>query len=161
MPSPTDNQLKQEPNKRQSKALVFTLNSLILLLALLAGYFSHALVSHSTAEQVKQPDPSPATQPRIVQLDIVNRCSIRNAGTKTTDYLRSRGFDVVAVKSPRSPHVSKTLVIDRVGNLEAARRVAVALGVADTEIVQQLNPDYFVDVSVVLGDDYNSLLQTN
>lgn len=161
MPSPTGGQQKQEPRNIRSRAVVVALNSLILLLTLLAGYFSHTLVSRSTAEQVKKPDPSLAVPSGIVQLDIVNRCGVKSAGIRATDYLRSRGFDVVEVKNFRLPHVAKTLVIDRVGNLEAARRVALALRVEDTEVVQQLNPDYFVDVSVVLGDDYNSILRTN
>ena len=49
------------------------------------------------------------------------------------------------------------MVIDRVGNLKNAEKVAYALGVKKQNIVQQLNQDYYVDVSVVIGKDHSSL----
>jgi hypothetical protein len=44
-----------------------------------------------------------------------------------------------------------------VGNLASARKVAMVLGVSDKNIIQQINPDYFVDVSVIVGEDVSSL----
>jgi hypothetical protein len=35
--------------------------------------------------------------------------------------------------------------------------VARALGFSPAHIIQQLNPDYYVDVSVVVGLDYGTL----
>jgi hypothetical protein len=35
--------------------------------------------------------------------------------------------------------------------------VALALGIEASHIVQQINPDYFVDVSVLIGMDHQSL----
>ena len=64
---------------------------------------------------------------------------------------------MVEMKNYSSFRVAETLVIDRVGDLAAARRVAGALGVRESNVVQQINPDYFVDVSVVIGEDYTSL----
>jgi hypothetical protein len=53
--------------------------------------------------------------------------------------------------------VLESLVIDRTGSTANAERVAYALGIEKKNIVQQINEDYFVDVSVVLGRDYPSL----
>jgi hypothetical protein len=49
------------------------------------------------------------------------------------------------------------MVVDRVGNMQNAERVAYALGVKKENILQQMNPDYYVDVSVVIGKDYHAL----
>jgi hypothetical protein len=48
-------------------------------------------------------------------------------------------------------------VIDRTGDMENARKVAYALGIGKEHIIQQINQDYYVDVSVVIGKDYKSL----
>ena len=104
-----------------------------------------------------EPPPAPVIPSRVIQLDVLNGCGARGAGAKFTKFLRGSGFDVVEMKNYSSSRVGRTLVIDRVGNLEAARRVAAALGVAESNVVQQINPDYFVDVSVVIGEDHVSL----
>jgi len=41
--------------------------------------------------------------------------------------------------------------------LTAAQRVARALGVKEGNVIQQINPDYFVDVSVIIGKDFTQL----
>ena len=53
--------------------------------------------------------------------------------------------------------VEESLVIDRTGDLTAARKVAYALGIDEKNIVQQINPDYYLNVSVVIGRDYDKL----
>jgi len=61
------------------------------------------------------------------------------------------------MKNYKTFSVAHTLVVDRVGDLTLARRVAASLGVAEKNVVQQINQDYFVDVSVIIGADYPSL----
>lgn len=111
------------------------------------------------AEGRKQPEPAPApvVPSKVIQLDVQNGCGAKGAGAKFTQFLRASGFDVVDVKNYSSSRVARTLVIDRLGNLAAAKKVAAALGVAESNIIQQINPDYFVAVSVVIGEDYPSL----
>ncbi len=104
---------------------------------------------------------APAAAQRIIQLDVMNGCGAKGISAKFTNYLRTRGFDVVEMKNYKTFSVSHTLVIDRVGDLAAARHVADALGVPDEHVIQQINPDYFVDVSVVIGADYLSLRSAN
>ena len=57
----------------------------------------------------------------------------------------------------KTSDVNESLVIDRVGNSANAEKVAYALGIKKKNIVQQLNHDYYVDVSVVIGKDFNTL----
>jgi hypothetical protein len=35
--------------------------------------------------------------------------------------------------------------------------VAYALGISEKNVIQQISPDYYLDVSVVIGKDYNDL----
>lgn len=103
------------------------------------------------------PPPAPVVPSKVIQLDVQNGCGAKGAGAKFTSTLRAAGFDVVDVRNHASSRVARTLVIDRLGDLSAARKVAAALGVAESNIIQQINPDYFVAVSVVIGEDYATL----
>ncbi|MBE0645963.1 MAG: LytR C-terminal domain-containing protein [Bacteroidetes bacterium] len=96
----------------------------------------------------------------IIQLDVLNGCGASGVAQRFTDYLRKRNFDVVQSTNYKTFDVEESLVIDRTGDLEAARKVAYALGIEDKNIVQQINPDYYLNVSVVIGRDYEKLKPT-
>ena len=146
-----------EPGKvsKSSKIAKTILSSVIVILILVIGYFGYGYFSNLNS--IKTDEKTEAKPPRILQMDVLNGCGVKGIGSKFTDYLRSRGFDVVESKNYKTFHVASTLIIDRVGDLAAARRVAFALGVKERNIIQQINPDYFVDVSVVIGKDYSEL----
>jgi hypothetical protein len=93
----------------------------------------------------------------IIQIDVLNGCGIPGAATTVRDYLRARGYDVVEMRNYKSFDVDRSLVVDRTGDTRSAERVAYALGIGKSEIIHQINPDYFVDVSVIIGKDFKSL----
>lgn len=138
---------------RRSLRTVFT--TVLLLSVGCAGFLTYLFYAEG---KKPEPPPAPVIPSKVIQLDVLNGCGAKGAGAKFTTFLRGSGFDVVELKNYSSSTVARTLVIDRVGNLAAAQRVAAALGVAGSNVVQQLNPDYFVDVSVVIGEDHGSLL---
>jgi hypothetical protein len=131
-------------------------NAMIVVMVFIIGYFSYAFFSHKfgTSKPIKEID-KPA---RVIQLDVLNGCGAKGVSVKFTNYLRANGFDVVEMKNYKTFHVPQTLVVDRVGNLESARLVAATLGVDSKKVIQQINMDYFVDVSVIIGEDYSTLL---
>jgi hypothetical protein len=131
------------------------LSGVIIVLILVIGYFGYSYISHMSTKS--SDDKVENKPPRILQLDVLNGCGAKGIGAKFTDYLRTQGFDVVESKNYKSFQIPQTLVIDRIGDLTAARRVATALGVKENNIVQQLNLDYFVDISVIIGKDYTQL----
>ena len=53
--------------------------------------------------------------------------------------------------------VPHTYVIDRIGNLDHARRVARALTVSEDRIIREVSSEFFLDVTVVIGLDYDTL----
>jgi biotin operon repressor len=131
------------------------LNGVIVVLLLTVGYLSYAYISRGANSP-----PPPAEQPKpqkVIQLDVLNGSGARGVAAKFMNYLRGHGFDVVEMKNYKLSNIPRTLVVDRVGNRAAAQRVASSLGVSERNVIQQINPDYFVDVSVIIGGDYSSL----
>jgi hypothetical protein len=139
-----------------SNSTKIVLNVIIGVLLIAVGYFSSAWIAPSNRSSAEEEKLSTRLA-KVVQLDVLNGCGAKGAGAKFTEYLRTNGFDVVEMKNYKTFSVPQTLVVDRVGNLTAARRVAAALGVSDRNVIQQINPDYFVDVSVIVGADYENL----
>lgn len=161
---------EQNREGKQNNVLRWALNSIIIILLPLIGfaaylYFSPKAVPTQPVVATRPPvegQPAGTTPPqkpvKTVQIDVLNGCGAKGAGIKMTNLLRSSGFDVVEMKNYKTFHVPQTLVVDRMGDLRAARQVASALGVNEKNIIQQLNPDYYVDVSVIIGKDYQTFL---
>ena len=139
----------------RGRVVKLMLNAVIVVMLSAIGYFSYAFISRYTDPPVIEKQQS--KPPRVIQLDVLNGCGVKGVGAKFTNYLRTNGFDVVEMKNYKTFNISQTLVVDRIGDLGLARRVAATLGVTDKNVVQQINPDYFVDVSVIIGKDYSSL----
>jgi LytR cell envelope-related transcriptional attenuator len=97
----------------------------------------------------------------IIQLDVQNGCGAQGVAQKFTDYLRKRNFDVVQSSNYKTFDVEHSLVIDRTGIIDNAKKVAHALGISEDNVVQQVNPDYHLHVSVIIGKDYNVLKPLN
>ncbi len=110
-----------------------------------------------------RPDPTRIYNPEgllgeIIQVDVRNGCGVSGLAETMTDYLRTSGFDVVEHGNHTSFDVQTTQIIDRIGNLDAAKQVALALGLPESSITQDVKTDYYLDVSVIIGIDYRSVL---
>ncbi len=110
------------------------------------------------------PSPDPRRSPEstelvgsIIQVEVRNGAGIDHLAAETTHYLRDRGFDVVDVGNHASFQQERSVVIDRVGDLEAARKVAEALGLPADRVRQEIRRQYYLDASVIIGHDYKQL----
>jgi hypothetical protein len=139
----------------RGKPAIVLLNVVIGILLLAVGYLSHDWIRGGSPAAGQEEGRKRAQ--RVVQLDILNGCGVSGAAARFTDFLRTCGFDVVEARNYKTFNIPRTLVVDRVGDLAAARQVAAAIGVSQKNIIQQINPDYFVDVSVIIGEDYQNL----
>jgi hypothetical protein len=138
---------------RRSVILNIVLGVLVGVVALLA----YALVQRHILSPPVDPHRSGPDPGQVIQVDVLNGCGVPRAASTVTSYLRARGYDVVEMRNYKSFDVPSSLVIDRAGDLATARKVAYALGIAERNIIQQINHDYYVDVSVVIGKDHASL----
>ena len=94
---------------------------------------------------------------RIIQMEVLNGCGISGIAEKFTDYLRKNNFDVVQTGNYISFDIDKSMVIDRSGNKENAIKAADALGINHKNVIQQINNDYILDVSLIIGKDFKEL----
>ena len=135
------------------------LNIIIFFLVALIIYLAYSVFIKLTGLEKSDPvlDPKGTTS-AIIQVEVLNGCGVSGIADRFTDYLRNENFDVVKTDNYLSFDVTESLVIERLGNMANARKVAKSLGIKDKNIIQQLNDDYFLDVSIVIGKDYYRLL---
>jgi hypothetical protein len=133
------------------------LNILIATFVLVVGFLAYSFFSRNIFQLPVDPTKDGVQPGQVIQIDLLNGCGVDGAASKFTNYLRARGYDVVEMKNYKTFDVKESLVIDRNGNVETAKKVAYALGVNGKNIIQQISHDYFVDVSVVVGKDFGSL----
>ncbi|MDP2364734.1 MAG: LytR C-terminal domain-containing protein, partial [Ignavibacteria bacterium] len=74
-----------------------------------------------------------------IKVEIKNGCGIEGMGDKLTELLRSNKIDVIQSGNYYQFDVDKTLIIDRSGNLEKAKKIAAILGVPEQQIIRQIN----------------------
>ena len=127
--------------------VVFASPVLILLYILARSLFSSS----------SEPETAPSGRVRAIQLDVLNGSGEAKLAQRLTDYLRARGFDVVEMGNYKSSDVEASFVLDRAGNLETAKQVAEALGIPEERVQQQIDKTLYLDVSVVIGKDYQRL----
>lgn len=126
----------------------------VLLLALLFALFSRILYPRIVADR-SQEDPALISQ--VIQLEVLNGCGITGIATRFTDNLREYGFDVVETGNYDHFDVSNTFVISRSGQMENAYRVADALGISRKQVLREQAPEFYLDVTLIIGSDYESL----
>ncbi len=107
-------------------------------------------------------DPSREDNPghfvgEVLQVEVRNGCGVAGLASTMTAFLRRRGFDVVEVGDSPPFNQEFTMVYDRIGDLEAARKLAEAIGIPEERVVQDIDPEEFLDASVVIGNDYATL----
>jgi hypothetical protein len=133
------------------------LDVLIGILVVIVGYLTYSLLDRHILQPPVDPGKGSVAPGEIIQVDVLNGSGVNGVASTCTSYLRARGFDVVEMRNYKTPDVDESLVIDRVGNMANAEKVAYALGIKKKNIVQQINHDYYVDVSIVIGKDFRSL----
>jgi len=123
----------------------------ILLLAIILVVFLFSTIRRWTQTPEK---PLPMER-KIVRVEVLNGCGTPGLAKKVTDFLRIKGFDVVNVGNAENFEFPETIVVDRVGEMSNAWKVARAIGV--NNVIQQQDVDLLLDVTLILGEDHNEL----
>lgn len=135
------------------------LNIIIFVLLVVVIYLSYSIfikLKFETAEKQVQNN-NKEVPAEIIQLEVLNGCGVSGLAERFTDYLREQQFDVVNKGNYIQYDINETMVIDRIGNIANAKKVARALGIDPKNTFTQINEDYFLDVSVIIGADYYKL----
>ncbi len=134
------------------------MNILIFFLSVSVLYLFFAFINRQIPQRENQTPAVIDTTHKIIQIEVLNGCGKKGIALKFTDYLRLHGVDVVNINNynNKSPLI-ETIILDRIGNLENAKYIAAIIGISEKNIIQQINPDYFVAVSVIIGNDYIQL----
>lgn len=90
------------------------------------------------------------------RVEVLNGAGEPGIAERTSERLRSRGFDVVFYGNAESFDVPTTRVIARSDRMRAVRRLAGVLAV--DSVRREPRPDLFLDATVVLGDDWRQHL---
>lgn len=125
-----------------------------VVIVLVYGLATRAFVPRT--DPIREDNPGQLLGDRI-QVEIRNGVGESGLASTATHYLRSRGFDVVESGNHTTFGIDSSFVVDRIGNPQAAQRVAAALGLSMERVREDIREDYFLDVSVILGNDYLSL----
>lgn len=135
------------------------LNAALAAVVVVAGILVYAFVTRLAAPRV---DPKRDTNPAdlggsVIQVEILNGSQIDDLAAKTRNYMRDHDFDVVKVGNYDRFDVDSSMVIDRVGDMQSAKKVANVLGISHERVSQDIDLDIYLDVSVIIGHDYQSL----
>lgn len=135
------------------------LNAALVVLGLGVVVLAYALVARTTTPRSNPTRVAQTTElvGPVIQVEIRNGAGVDHLAKQTRAFLRDRGFDVVDVGNYQSFSQEESVVIDRIGDLESARKVASALGIPDERVRQEIRKDYYLDASVILGHDYQTL----
>jgi hypothetical protein len=146
----------------KTSASNFVYNLIIILLGIVIIFLAYSIfLKIKSKEEADKELANKKLAAPIVQLEVLNGCGISGVAEKFTDYLRNNNFDVVQTGNYISFDVDKTMVIDRTGNKANAIKVADALGIDYKNIIQQINSDYILDVSLIIGKDFKQLKPNN
>lgn len=101
-------------------------------------------------------DSAPASLDARLKVEVLNGSGDKGAAALIRDHLRDRGFDVVSAENADHFDYTTTYVLNRSGEPGAARQVASELGV--DSVANSIDPDLFLDATVVLGADWRERL---
>ncbi|MDA0874991.1 MAG: LytR C-terminal domain-containing protein [Bacteroidetes bacterium] len=137
--------------------------NLLLNLALVAVLAIAAILVYSFSQRVTSPRPDARRLENpggllgdFIQVEVRNSTGIDGLASEMSQYLSDLGFDVVEVGNFSTP-VQETVILDRVGNPDVAEQVALALGVDSTRVREERQPTWFLDASIVIGNDFRKI----
>ncbi len=154
----SQSQKKSSSNFPTGKTTNVFLNFTILLLSVVIIFLTYSIIAKVDYFRSNNNDKeNVGVNKKPIQLEVLNGCGVNGVAEKFTDYLRAGNFDVVNIGNYRSFDIDHSLLIDRTGNMKKAFEIASTLGIEKNNIIQQVNKEYFLDVTLVIGKDYKRL----
>ena len=92
-----------------------------------------------------------------IEVEVLNGCGVANLAARTTEFLRSKHFDVVFEGNMENQQYQHTLIILRNEKIESLIKIADSFDIDYTDSTHiKVTPDesLCLDVTVILGADY-------
>ncbi len=148
----------QNPISQKNTNLFFIIASVIL--AVIAVFLLYSVLEKTgIISFTNNKDIKPQNVQQLIQVEVLNGCGVTGVGDGLTDVLRAKGIDVVKTGNYRSFDIENTFIIDRLGKIETANRVADSLNLDKRFIITEKNKSYFLDLTIVIGKDYKNYFQ--
>ena len=97
-----------------------------------------------------------------IEVEVLNGCGVANLAARTTEFLRSKHFDVVFEGNMENQQYQHTLIILRNEKIESLIKIADSFDIDYTDSTHiQVTPDesLCLDVTVILGADYRKFAE--
>ncbi|MGD8306578.1 MAG: LytR C-terminal domain-containing protein [Ignavibacteria bacterium] len=152
---------KTRQKKNQIAGLTFShfINASLVILTLVILFLGYRLLDRFGAFNINDESGKLNQTEKIIQIEVLNGCGVDAIADKFTEMLRKENFDVVHTGNYRSFNIDESIIIDRAGNIKNARLLAGVIGMNDNRIINQVNKDYFLDVTLIIGKDYKQLFK--
>lgn len=99
----------------------------------------------------------PVVNTQSLEVEVLDGAGSMRVAQRMTNVLRAQGYDVVEMKKNNNEIEERTIILDRSGNLDAARKLATMLGVSQDKVFQKIDRTRYLDITVVIGKDYSKL----
>jgi len=99
----------------------------------------------------------PVVNSKSLEVEVLDCAGSMKAAQQLTNVLRAQGYDVVEMKRNSGEVEERTFILDRSGNLDAAKKLATLLGITADKVFQKINRNLYLDMTVVIGKDYSRL----
>ena len=159
----------RKPKKSLPKVVPLIQNILIVALVLLVGGFIWSVVNNldgrgnrefgsgtDLPSLIIRSEYEKETGHRI-QVEVLNGCGISGLANRFAALLRHNGIDVLRTDNADRYDYTHTKAILRRGDQAMLDAVSSVLGLSAEQISTTLDSTQFVDVTVILGQDYNIL----
>ena len=97
-----------------------------------------------------------------IEVEVLNGCGVDYLAEKTTDYLRSKHFDVVFSGNARNQQYQHTMILQRNEKIESLKKITDSFGVElddSKHVIILQNESLCLDVTVILGEDYRKFAE--
>lgn len=131
----------------------------LIVIVMLSSFINRVIISPPVNSEIENGTNS-SQNDIVIQVNVLNGCGETGLAAKVMEFLRLRGFDVVEIGNYHKK-VEKSFVLDRLGDIRSARKVAYAIGIPDSMVVSSIDSTLFVRSTVVIGKDFPLLKPFN
>ena len=97
-----------------------------------------------------------------IEVEVLNGCGVPSLAAKTTDFLRSKNFDVVFSGDAKNQLYQHTMILQRNEKIESLKKIADSFGLElddSKHIIIVPDESLCLDVTVILGSDYRKFAE--